>query len=208
LHLILLKELRGNVMGMRLILLGGSGAGKGTQAARLAQRLALPVLSTGDLLREAMAMGAKPAAALAELAHQAEPYVARGELVPDPLMIGFIRQRLQQPDMAQGWILEGYPRTAFQAEELDFLLEELGQTLTRAVWLDVAREELIRRSLARSRSDDDLAVVQRRIDNLEAFTQPLQDYYGYKKRLLMVDGSPSADAVEQQIVEQLAVAAS
>lgn len=195
-------------MGVRLILLGGSGAGKGTQAARLAQRLTLPVISTGDLLREAMTLGAKPSEALAELAQQAEPYVARGELVPDPLMIGFIRQRLQQPDMAQGWILEGYPRTAFQAEELDFLLEELGQRLTRAVWLDVAREELIRRSLARSRSDDDLAVVQRRIDNLEAFTQPLQDYYGYKQRLLMVDGSPSADAVEQQIVERLAVAAS
>jgi adenylate kinase len=195
-------------MGMRFILLGGSGAGKGTQAARLAQRLTLPVLSTGDLLRNAMILNSEPSAALAELAQEAEPYVVRGELVPDPLMIGFIRQRLQQPDMLQGWILEGYPRTAFQAEELDFLLEELGQTLTRAVWLEVDREELIRRSLSRSRSDDDLAVVQRRIDNLEAFTSPLQDYYGYKQRLLVVDGSRSADAVEEHIIERLAVAAS
>lgn len=199
-------------MGMRLILLGGSGAGKGTQAARLSQCLSLPTVSTGDLIREAMTADsqhqAKASEALVELANQAKPYVEKGELVPDPLMIGFIRQRLQQPDMAQGWILEGYPRTAFQAEELDFLLEELGQGVDRAVWLEVPREVLVERSLARSRSDDDLAVVQRRIDNLEQFTKPLQDYYGYKKRLLMVDGSQPADAVEQQIVEQLAVGAS
>jgi len=194
-------------MGTRLILLGGSGAGKGTQAARLSQRLSLPVLSTGDLIREAMADDADASEALMELADQARPYVDKGELVPDSLMIAFIRQRLQQPDMLQGWILEGYPRTAFQAEELDFLLEELGQTLNQAVWLEVPRGELVQRSLARSRSDDDLAIVQRRIDNLEAFTKPLQDYYGYKKRLLMVDGSQSADAVEQEIVAQLAAIA-
>ncbi len=195
-------------MGMRLILLGGSGAGKGTQAARLSQRLSLPTLSTGDLIREAMTADSKASEALAELANQAKPYVEKGELVPDPLMIAFIRQRLQQPDMAQGWILEGYPRTAFQAEELDFLLEKLGQGVDQAVWLEVSREVLVERSLARSRSDDDLAVVQRRIDNLEEFTKPLQDYYGYKKRLLMVDGSQSANVVEQQIVERLAVVAS
>ncbi len=199
-------------MGMRLILLGGSGAGKGTQATRLSQRLSLPTLSTGDLIREAMTTDSTAhsgaSEALAELANQAKPYVEKGELVPDPLMIGFIRQRLQQPDMAQGWILEGYPRTAFQAEELDFLLEELGQGVDQALWLDVSREVLVERSLARSRSDDDLAVVQRRIDNLEEFTKPLQDYYGYKKRLLMVDGSQSADVVEQQIVDQLTAVAS
>lgn len=195
-------------MGMRLILLGGSGAGKGTQAGRLSQRLSLPVLSTGDLIREAMSADSTAAEAVAALAAQARPFVEKGELVPDPLMIAFIRQRLQQADMAQGWILEGYPRTAFQAEELDFLLEELGQGIDRALWLEVSREVLVERSLARSRSDDDLAVVQRRIDNLEEFTKPLQDYYGYKKRLLMVDGCQSADAVEQQIVDQLTVAAS
>ena len=192
-------------MGIRLILLGGSGAGKGTQAARLAKRFALPTLSTGDLMRDAMASEAAASAELAELASQARPYVERGELVPDSLMINFIRQRLQQPDMGQGWILEGYPRTAFQAEELDFLLEELGQTLNQAVWLEVPRDELVQRSLARSRSDDALETVQRRIDNLESFTKPLQDYYGYKKRLLVVDGSQPADSVEQQIVEQLSV---
>ena len=195
-------------MGMRLILLGGSGAGKGTQAGRLSQRLSLPVLSTGDLIREAMSADSTAAEAVAALAAQARPFVEKGELVPDPLMIAFIRQRLQQADMAQGWILEGYPRTAFQAEELDFLLEELGQGIDRALWLEVSREVLVERSLARSRSDDDLAVVQRRIDNLEEFTKPLQDYYGYKKRLLMVDGCQSADAVEQHIVDQLTVAAS
>ena len=192
-------------MGIRLILLGGSGAGKGTQAARLAKRFSLPTLSTGDLMRDAMASEAAASAELAELADQARPYVERGELVPDSLMINFIRQRLQQPDMGQGWILEGYPRTAFQAEELDFLLEEVGQTLNQAVWLEVPRDELVQRSLARSRSDDALETVQRRIDNLESFTKPLQDYYGYKKRLLVVDGSQPADSVEQQIVEQLSV---
>lgn len=195
-------------MGMRLILLGGSGAGKGTQAGRLSKRLSLPVLSTGDLIREAMSADSTASEAVAALAAQAKPFVAKGELVPDPLMIAFIRQRLQQADLSQGWILEGYPRTAFQAEELDFLLEELGQGIDRALWLEVSREVLVERSLARSRSDDDLAVVQRRIDNLEEFTKPLQDYYGYKQRLLMVDGSQSADVVEQQIVDQLTVTAS
>ncbi|NJN32179.1 MAG: nucleoside monophosphate kinase [Synechococcales cyanobacterium RM1_1_8] len=188
---------------MRLVILGGSGAGKGTQAERLSQRLSLPVLSTGDLIRGALAVESEVRGAIAELARQASPYVARGELVPDPLMIGFIRQRLQQPDLTQGWILEGYPRTAFQAEELDFLLEELGQSLDQALWLEVPEAVLIERSLARCRDDDDLPVVQRRIRDLETYTKPLQDYYGYRQRLILVDANRPAAVVEQGILEQL-----
>ena len=100
---------------MRLVILGGTGSGKGTQTARLCDRLNIPSVSTGVILREGIVLGT-------ELGQQAKTYVSKGELVPDGLMIQFIQQRLQQPDVSNGWILEGYPRTAFQAEELDFLL--------------------------------------------------------------------------------------
>lgn len=196
---------------MRLVILGGSGAGKGTQAQKLGQRLNLPVLSTGDVIRAAIATQSTPDSdvssdadpELAQLAQAAKPYLEQGKLVPDELMIGFIRQRLLQPDMQQGWVLEGYPRTAFQAEELDFLLEELGQSIRYAIWLDVPQETLIERALARSRADDDLENMKRRIQSLEEYTKPLQDYYGYRKRLLLIDGARSPEAVEADLIEQL-----
>ena len=192
---------------MRLVILGGSGAGKGTQAVRMGQRFKLSVLSTGDLIRSAIQAteerSAPDDAALTQLAQTARPYLEAGTLVPDELMIGFIRQRLLQPDMQQGWILEGYPRTAFQAEELDFLLEELGQSLTRAVWLEVPQELLVERALSRSRADDAPETIKRRIETLETHTKPLMDYYGYKKRLLLVDGAQSPDAVEAEITARL-----
>ncbi len=210
---------------MRLVILGGSGAGKGTQAQKLGQRLNLPVLSTGDVIRAAIATqaaadsessasedsvsknlveSAQPTdPELVKLAQAAKPYLEQGKLVPDELMIGFIRQRLLQLDMQQGWVLEGYPRTAFQAEELDFLLEELGQSIRYAIWLDVPQETLIERALARSRADDDLDNMKRRIQSLEEYTKPLQDYYGYRKRLLLIDGARSPEAVEADLIQQL-----
>lgn len=193
---------------MRLVILGGSGAGKGTQAQRLGQRLGRPVLSTGDLIRSAIAAAdtqpfSSEEADLTELAQKAKPYLEAGQLVPDELMIGFIRQRLLQVDMQQGWILEGYPRTAFQAEELDFLLDELGQSLTQAIWLEVPQPLLIERARSRSRADDDSDNIQRRIQSLEQYTKPLMDYYGYKKRLLLVDGARSPDGVEAEIAAGL-----
>lgn len=200
---------------MRLVILGGSGAGKGTQAECLASHFQVPLLSTGEILRSALALKTVSKTEIDPeidplvmgLAAQARGYVEQGELVPDEVMIGFIRQRLLQQDMAQGWILEGYPRTAFQAEELDFLLEELGQGLNAAIWLEVSEAVLIRRSLARSRSDDTLETVQRRIQTLETATKPLQDYYGYQQRLLLVNGDQAPETVTAEILRNLAVLA-
>lgn len=124
---------------MRLVILGGPGAGKGTQAQQLCQPLGISPVSTGDILREAIANQS-------ELGHQAHFYVEKGELVPDEIMIEFMRQRLMQPDVANGWILEGYPRTAFQAEELDFLLDELEQHLDWAIYLQVPEGVMVSRS--------------------------------------------------------------
>ncbi|HEY9703840.1 MAG TPA: nucleoside monophosphate kinase, partial [Allocoleopsis sp.] len=101
---------------MRIVILGGPGAGKGTQAKLAGEYFRVPALSTGDILRTGIKEGT-------ELGLQALPYVQKGELVPDITMIEFIRQRLLEDDVNNGWILDGYPRTAFQAEELDFLLD-------------------------------------------------------------------------------------
>ena len=193
---------------MRLVILGGPGAGKGTQAGRLSQSLQIRQISTGDVLRQAIGSSADESGSAASpelraLAQEAKPYLERGELVPDRLMIGFIRDRLQMPDVAQGWLLEGYPRTAFQAEELDFLLDGLNQSLDWAIWLDVPETVLFDRCQGRARSDDDLTTVKRRIQNLQDYTTPLLDYYGYKKRLVKVDGQQSPDQVESLIVSQV-----
>ena len=105
---------------MRLVLLGGPGAGKSTQSKFLCEKFQLQRVAVGDILRKAIADQS-------DLGKQAETYVNEGKLIPDPLIIEFMRDRLTQPDMANGWVLEGYPRTAFQAEELDFLLDDLQQ---------------------------------------------------------------------------------
>jgi len=178
-------------------MLGGPGAGKGTQAQRLSQQFQIPWLSTGDILRHEIATQS-------QLGQQAQPYLERGELVPDELMIAFIRQRLLQPDAAQGWILDGYPRTAFQAEELDFLLDDLAQRLNWAVLLEVADTLLMQRSLARSRRDDEPIIIQRRIQALFEQTLPMLDYYEQRGRLLRIDGSHPPDRVQQQLLTQLA----
>ena len=190
---------------MRLVILGGPGAGKGTQARRLCHQLGISEISTGDALRRAIALQT-------ELGFQAQPYVEKGELVPDPILIEFMRQRLLQPDTAQGWLLEGYPRTAFQAEELDFLLEELEQRLDWAIYLEVSESVMMNRSVLRSQSlqialshesdgshqdslskgnlrlDDHPEIVERRIELFYERTIPILEYYGYRQRLLTIKG--------------------
>lgn len=189
---------------VKVVILGGPGAGKGTQAQRLSQHFQVPQLSTGDLLRETATAELVPDSPLAVLMERAKPYVARGELVPDELMIAFIRDRLSQPAFAQGWVLEGYPRTAFQAEELDFLLEELGHRLERAIWLEVPEPVMLARCQQRARMDDNPAIVERRLYNLEAYTSPLLDYYGYQNRLLRIQGDQQPEQVEAEILKALA----
>jgi adenylate kinase len=168
----------------------------------LGDRLKLLWISTGDILRAAIAPGATDPN-LTQLGQQAQVYVERGELVPDEVMIQFIRLRLLQADAASGWILDGYPRTAFQAEELDFLLEDLGQRLNKAIYLDVPDEILRSRSIARGLLDDQPDAVQRRIDLFHARTQPLLEYYELRDRLLRINGNQTIEQVQQEIITQL-----
>jgi adenylate kinase len=171
--------------------------------------LNVPLVATGDILREAIA-------SQSDLGRQAQPYVDKGELVPDPIMIEFMRQRLLQPDTARGWVLEGYPRTAFQAEELDFLLEELNQQLNWAIYLKVSESAMMHRCIQRSqtdsensprdestreaRSDDRPEIVKRRIKLFYDRTVPILEYYDYRQRLLTIDGERDPEQVQQEIL--------
>jgi adenylate kinase len=181
---------------MRLVILGGPGAGKGTQSHKLSQRLQVPGISTGNLLREAIA-SQNP------LGKEAEPYLNKGELLPDPMMINFMRSRLVQPDCERGWILEGYPRTAFQAEELDFLLEDLEQPLTCAVYLEISEKSMIERSLVRSLVDDQPDILQKRIDSFQERIALLLDYYTGKKKLITLSAEDSPENIEMLILKQI-----
>ncbi len=185
---------------MRLVILGGPGAGKGTQANKLCNHFQIPLVSTGDILREEIT-------AETELGKKAEPYVAKGELVPDIIMIEFVRDRLLQPDTRNGWLLDGYPRTAFQAEELDFLLDTLEQKLDWAIFLNVPEDVLMQRCQNREkwRNDDAPALVKRRIDLFNQRTIPLLEYYEYRQRqrLIAVHGDKTPEAVFQEILAQI-----
>ncbi|QHU98766.1 adenylate kinase family protein [Synechocystis sp. CACIAM 05] len=181
---------------MRLVMLGGPGSGKSTQSHNLSQELKLPVISMGGILREAIA-NATP------LGIKAKPYVERGDLLPDPMMIEFIQQRLVQEDGGQGWILEGYPRTAFQAEELDFLLEDLGQPLDWALYLKIDEATMVERSLNRSLFDDHPEAITTRIGKFHEYTVPLLEYYAAKQNLLTVDAHLAVDQVTKLILARL-----
>jgi adenylate kinase len=181
---------------VRLVILGGPGSGKGTQGKRLCSYLGIPWISTGDIFREAIAEGS-------ELGIQASSYVEKGELVPDPISIELIRKRLLHSDLSNGWLLDGYPRTAFQAEELDFLLDDLGQRLNWGIWLDVPEPILIQRSLGRSREDDRPDIIRRRIELFHERTIPIMEYYEPRGRLLKIDSRPTAEEVHQNILNAL-----
>lgn len=181
---------------MKLVILGGSGSGKSTQAQKLCRHFDIPQISTGEMLRQAIASSS-------ELGSHAQPYVAKGELVPDEMMIEFIRLRLKQPDINCGWVLEGYPRTAFQAEELDFLLDDLGQKLDWAIYLQVPEAIMVSRSLGRSLPDDQAEIVQRRVEIFYDRTVPILEYYDRRRRLLTVNGDQSPEMVQQNILTLL-----
>lgn len=178
------------------MILGGPGSGKGTQSRRLHDRLKLPVISTGEVLRDAIA-------ANTFLGVKAKPYVEKGELVPDELMIQFMRMRLLQPDTNNGWLLEGYPRTAFQAEELDFVLEDFAQQLNWAIYLELDESVMVQRSLARSRHDDQLNIVQRRIKLFKDRTIPILEYYEPRQKLLTINANQTPELIEQEILQKL-----
>ncbi len=181
---------------MRLVILGGPGAGKGTQTEFLCSFMSIPCISTGDILREAIAAQTK-------LGCLAEPYMKLGELVPDETMIEFIRLRLMVPDVTNGWLLDGYPRTAFQAEELDFLVDEFDQKVDWAIYLDVDDAVLMSRSLGRSRADDQPEIVKRRIQLFRDRTIPILEYYERRQKLLTVKGDQPPEQINQELVKKL-----
>lgn len=178
---------------MRLIVLGGPGSGKGTQSKKLSEHFGIPWISTGDVLRAEIA-------ADSTLGQQVSETLAKGELVSDRLMISFIKKRLQQTDAANGWILDGYPRTAFQAEELDFFLDSLNTQVTYAIWLELPTHSLIERSENRAAIDDTPDALRRRIETLAETTIPMLEYYDYRQRLLRIDGNQPADDVKREIL--------
>ncbi|KOP27451.1 adenylate kinase [Hapalosiphon sp. MRB220] len=185
-------------MVVKLVILGGSGAGKSTQAQKLCSQLEIPLISTGELLRQAIAN-------FSNLGRLAQPYIATGELVPDEVIIEFILNQLKQPDANRGWVLEGYPRTAFQAEELDFLLDELGQQLTWAIYLQVPQAVMVSRALGRSLPDDQPEIVQRRVELFYDRTIPILEYYDRRRRLLTINGDQSPEMVLHTIMNLLSV---
>lgn len=127
---------------MNLILLGPPGAGKGTQAKRIVEKFAIPQISTGDMFREAVAKGT-------ELGKKAKEYMDRGELVPDEIVIGIVRERLSQPDCEKGFILDGFPRTINQAEALDEMLDDMGRKIDAVINIVVPDEEILKRIVYR-----------------------------------------------------------
>ncbi len=173
---------------MRLVLLGPPGCGKGTQAVRLCAREGVVHLSTGDLLRAAVAAGSP-------LGLRAKPIMDAGKLVPDDLVIGLVRERLEAKDAAKGFLLDGFPRTLPQADALD---RELGsaRALEAVVYYVLGDEEIVRRSLGRGRSDDTEPVIRERLRVYRAQTEPLVARYRAAGLLAEVDASGSMDAVE------------
>jgi adenylate kinase len=188
------------VSARRLLLLGPPGAGKGTQAQRLVEDLGIPQISTGDMLRAAVAAGSP-------VGKEARSFMDAGKLVPDEVVIRVARERLTQPDTGDGFILDGFPRTVAQAEALDELLGELGCKLERCVALMVDGDELVKRLLRRSeleaRSDDNEEAIRTRMAEYEAKTAPLIAYYRGRGALAEIDALGEVDEVAARIQEAI-----
>jgi len=202
---------------MRIVLVGPPASGKGTQAKILVERLGVPQISTGDMLRAARAAGT-------ELGKQASEYMAAGKLVPDQVVIGLVRERLQLADAQKGFILDGFPRTVPQADALDALLASLGQKIDHVVQVDVPRSLLVERATLRRtdvrtgqiyhlkynppppdavlehRDDDRGDKVNTRLDQYEAMTAALLPHYQAKGLLRRVDGTGSPQEVTSRLV--------
>jgi adenylate kinase len=208
-----------------LVLLGGPGAGKGTQAERLAQALGIPQVSTGDLFRENLKEET-------ELGLLAKGYMERGELVPDEVTVAMVRERLSRPDAAAGAILDGFPRTIAQAEALEGILDDLGRELAAVPYIKVPEDVLLARLAGRwtcrkcgamyhelfsppqasgvcdrcggelyQRPDDTPETQKHRIEVYFAQTAPLIDYYRDKGLLVEVDGRPGIDEIQAELLD-------
>jgi adenylate kinase len=216
---------------MRVALLGPPGSGKGTQGEVLRDRLRIPHISSGDLLRDAVARAT-------ELGQRAKGFMDRGELVPDELVLGMIRERMLKDDTKPGWLLDGFPRTLAQAEALDAQLGNGGGALEHVISLAVPRDDVVarlggRRTCARCgrlyhvkfqaperpgvcdacggelkiRKDDEEATIRARLDVYDRQTAPLLDYYRKRKLLREIDGALAPAEVSRHILQSVGAAA-
>ena len=188
-------------MSARMVLLGPPGAGKGTQAARIAERLNIPAISTGDIFRANVA-GAT------ELGTQAKAYMDKGEYVPDSITNAMVADRIAQDDCENGFLLDGYPRTTAQVGELDSMLKASGLALDVVVEITADAEAVVARLLKRAgeqgRADDTEPVIRRRLEVYAESTAPLADLYAERDLLVQVDGMGEIDVVTGRIMEALA----
>ena len=184
-------------MAKRLIFLGPPGAGKGTQAQILSDSNQIPHVSTGDILRAAVAQETP-------LGKQAKGYMDRGELVPDALILDLIQDRLSYDDTANGWILDGFPRNVNQAAFLEELLAKLEQNADCVLNLQVPDEVLVTRLLERKRKDDNETTIRRRLEIYHQDTVPVIDFYQQRETLKTIDGDRSMEEVSQQLREAIA----
>ncbi len=187
---------------MRIVLLGAPGSGKGTQAALMVERLGMPHISTGVLLRNAADRGA-------ELGLKAKSIIDKGELVPDEIMTDMIEERLSRPDVANGFILDGYPRNLAQAKSLDVMLKRLGQPADIAIQLDVDADQIVKRLAGRAelegRADDNQDVVRNRMRVYHEKTARVIDYYANRGLLTHVLGDGKIAEVLERILSALSV---
>ena len=182
---------------MRLLLIGAPGAGKGTQAERLAQRYGITHISSGDLLRQHVREQTS-------LGRQIKSYVDRGDLVPIGIVVDMLRKPVVAAVEAGGYVLDGFPRTVEQAQASFPTAHALGVEVQAAIHLDVPRAELVRRLLARGRgSDDTEAVIEHRLQVYLDKTVPLLEYYAGREWMFAVNGAQPPDAVHQEIVARL-----
>lgn len=208
---------------MRIVLLGAPGAGKGTQAKMLIEKYQIPQISTGDILRKAVADGTP-------LGKEAKAIMERGELVPDKIVLGLVEERVKQDDCKKGFILDGFPRNTAQAESLDKLLNDIKMPLTSALSVDVPKDDLMKRLTGRrtckscqqmynvyysppkkegvcdkcggelfQRGDDKEETIKKRLDVYDAQTAPLIDYYSKKGILKSVMGTGSIDEIFKKV---------
>lgn len=185
----------------RLLIIGPPGAGKGTQAVKIAEKLNIPAISTGDIFR-------KNIKEETELGKEAKSYIDSGNLVPDSVTNRMVRSRLAEADAAEGFLLDGYPRNPAQVTELDVILSDMGQQVDKVLLLVADNDELVQRLLARAakegRSDDNEEVIRHRLKVYAEETQPLISLYSQRGLVTEIDGLGEIEEVTSRIMAALA----